>query len=92
MVHALAGEAHDYLLGEIAPLLAGFGGRIPPRFLAKATDHAHAVANIQKETGRYLQAAQLFLDIARNKPEWNLEPSRPYVNIQDSKAQGCNNT
>lgn len=30
--------------------------------------------------------------IARNKPEWNLEPSRPYVNIQDSKAQGCNNT
>ena len=26
-VHALAGEAHDYLLGEIAPLLAGFGGR-----------------------------------------------------------------
>ncbi|WP_100963908.1 Na/Pi symporter [Bosea sp. FBZP-16] len=40
-----------------------------PRFLAKATDHAHAVANIQKETGRYLQAAQLFLDIARSKPD-----------------------
>ncbi|CAN7401091.1 Na/Pi symporter [Bosea sp. LjRoot90] len=40
-----------------------------PRFLAKATDHGHAVANIQQETGRYLQATQLFLDIARNKPD-----------------------
>lgn len=29
--------------------------------------------------------------IARNKPEWNLEPSRPYVEIDESKSQGCNN-
>lgn len=29
--------------------------------------------------------------IARNKAEWNLEPSRPYVSIQESKAQECNN-
>jgi phosphate:Na+ symporter len=38
-----------------------------PRFLAKANDHAEAVRNIQGETGRYLQAACLFLDIARGK-------------------------
>jgi len=38
-----------------------------PRFLAKANDHADAVRNIQAETGRYLQAACLFLDIARGK-------------------------
>ena len=39
-----------------------------PRFLAKAGDHAEAVRNIQNEIGRYLQAACLFLDIARDKP------------------------
>lgn len=38
-----------------------------PRFLTKANDHAEAVSNIQAETGRYLQAASLFLDIARGK-------------------------
>jgi len=40
-----------------------------PRFLAKAGDHAEAVRNIQSETGRYLEAARLFLDIARGKPD-----------------------
>lgn len=40
-----------------------------PRFLAKAGDHAEAVRNIQSETGRYLEAACLFLDIARGKPD-----------------------
>ncbi|MHA6197076.1 DUF2599 domain-containing protein [Pseudomonas wadenswilerensis] len=29
--------------------------------------------------------------IAPNKKEWNLEPSRPYVSIQQSKAEDCNN-
>lgn len=38
-----------------------------PRFLTKANNHAEAVSNIQAETGRYLQAASLFLDIARGK-------------------------
>ena len=40
-----------------------------PRFLAKAGDHSEAVRNVQNETGRYLQAACLFLDIARGKPD-----------------------
>lgn len=40
-----------------------------PRYLTKATDHAHAVQAIQSETGRYLEAARLFLDIARGKPD-----------------------
>ena len=31
-------------------------------------------------------------NIARNKPEWNLEPSRPYTSNEDSIAKGCNNT
>ena len=31
-------------------------------------------------------------NIARNKPEWNLEPSRPYTSNEDSLAKGCNNT
>lgn len=52
-----------------------------PRFLAKATDHAHAVANIQKETGRYLQAAQLFLDIARDKPDAPQKSEEHYAAI-----------
>ncbi|AWQ82954.1 hypothetical protein CSC33_2097 [Pseudomonas aeruginosa] len=30
--------------------------------------------------------------VARNKPEWNLEPSRPYIFNEDSIAKGCNNT
>ncbi len=30
--------------------------------------------------------------VARNKPEWNLEPSRPYISNEDSIAKGCNNT
>lgn len=29
--------------------------------------------------------------IARNKAEWNLEPSRPYTSQQESVAKGCNN-
>ncbi len=29
--------------------------------------------------------------IARTKPEWNLEPSRPYVSNEESVKQGCNN-
>lgn len=29
--------------------------------------------------------------ISRNKPEWNLEPSRPYTSHQDSVSKGCNN-
>ncbi|KUL95588.1 Na/Pi-cotransporter II-related protein [Bosea sp. WAO] len=52
-----------------------------PRFLAKATDHGQAVANIQKETGRYLQAAQLFLDIARNKPDAPQKSEEHYAAI-----------
>jgi phosphate:Na+ symporter len=40
-----------------------------PRYLTKATDHAHAVDAIRRETGRYLEAAALFLDIARGKPD-----------------------
>ncbi|KAB0733983.1 DUF2599 domain-containing protein, partial [Pseudomonas aeruginosa] len=31
-------------------------------------------------------------NVARNKPEWNLEPSRPYTSNEDSIAKGCNNT
>ena len=31
-------------------------------------------------------------NIARNKPEWNLEPSRPCTSNEDSIAKGCNNT
>ncbi|MGC3048222.1 DUF2599 domain-containing protein, partial [Pseudomonas aeruginosa] len=27
-----------------------------------------------------------------NKPEWNLEPTRPYTSNEDSFAKGCNNT
>lgn len=30
--------------------------------------------------------------VARNKPEWNLDPSRPYTSTEDSIAKGCNNT
>ncbi|MCK9798337.1 DUF2599 domain-containing protein [Pseudomonas sp. MAFF 302030] len=30
-------------------------------------------------------------NIARNKPQWNLEPSRPYTSNEDSIAKGCNN-
>ncbi len=52
-----------------------------PRFLAKATDHAHAVANIQQEMGRYLQASQLFLDIARDKPDAPQKSEEHYAAI-----------
>ncbi|MGT8994029.1 DUF2599 domain-containing protein, partial [Pseudomonas aeruginosa] len=31
-------------------------------------------------------------NVARNKPEWHLEPSRPYTSNEDSIAKGCNNT
>jgi phosphate:Na+ symporter len=40
-----------------------------PRYLVKAEDHAQAVQAIQRETGRYLEAARLFLDIARGVPD-----------------------
>lgn len=40
-----------------------------PRHLVKAENHAQAVEAIQRETGRYLEAARLFLDIARGRPD-----------------------
>lgn len=39
-----------------------------PRYLVKAENHAQAVEAIQRETGRYLEAAKLFMDIARGNP------------------------
>ena len=40
-----------------------------PRYLVKAHDHAEAVQAIRRETGRYLEAARLFIDIASGKPD-----------------------
>jgi phosphate:Na+ symporter len=39
-----------------------------PRHLVKADNHTQAVEAIQRETGRYLEAAKLFMDIARGTP------------------------
>jgi phosphate:Na+ symporter len=39
-----------------------------PRYLVKAGNDAQAVEAIQRETGRYLEAAKLFMDIARGNP------------------------